>query len=626
MLSHAKKVSAGSPRVLKSPHHGEMKRVISEILHTRCRPMEIQEEERQVFDKYSHLQRYHPGLDIFLTNDSSSRKYASFPTRYTLSKWEKQADSLNHFNCIRTDRLSPDFGDASGHNPKEENVKVFVKIIHLLDPISVLHQEYMTPEHPLLPQGEKAWRHTLQKLHSTNNQAYVDTIANHILSRFRELDLTPHCTLSYGSITGIAQSYKYRLTDDYMSYRQCRWFWRGIRTQGAKLEILKDSQDLSTLEEYKDTFETYFKCPFEDVDEDDKSVTELSEDNLPHMEEIDDGVHSLHSFTFDETTPPLDSAESAPGGFKQSSEDDEEPPELEELISSDDDDDEDDTLESGDTCESLEINLELPTMPVIMVYQECHEGTMDKLLEQDEICGHKRGSKGWERIWLAWIWQVMAALGFLQKTICFTHNDLHTNNVLWRETKDEFIYYRSRDNTVWRVPTYGKIFSLIDFGRAIFRLGKELWISDDHWSGNDAGGQYNFGPILNRYEPKVTPNPSFDLCRFAISALDGLFEEIPAKRKGRMIPPLSQDGSWIVYETISPLFNLLYSWTVDDEGKTIYEDEEGEERYPGFELYIRIARDIHKAIPREQFTKPIFDTFRYKGKIPQGKTVYSLGS
>lgn len=585
--------------------------------------MEVQEGERTVFDKYSHLQRYHPGLDVFMANDSSSRKYTSFPTRYVLSKWEKQDDSMNHFKCIRMDKLSSEFGDISGSNPTEEQVRVFVKIIHLLDPISVLHQEYMTPEHPLLPQGEKAWKHTLQKLHSPNNQAYVDTIANHILSRFRELDLTPHCTLSYGSITGIAQSYKYRLTDDYMSYRQCRWFWRGIRTQGAKLEIRKDGQELSTLEDYKETFETYFTCPFEDID-DTTSVTELSEDNLPHMEEIDDGVHSLHSFTFDEVTP-LESGESHIGGFSSSSDGNDGSPELD-ITGSDDDEEEDDSLTFEDKCESFEINLELPSMPVIMVYQECHEGTMDKLLELNELCGHKRGSKGWERVWLAWIWQVMASLGFLQKVICFTHNDLHTNNVLWRETKEEFLYYKSRDNTVWKIPTYGKIFSLIDFGRAIFRLGKELWISDDYWSGNDAGGQYNFGPILNRYEPKVTPNPSFDLCRFAISTLDGLFEGIPAKRKGRMIPPLSQDGSWIVYETISPLFNLLFSWTVDDDGKTIYEDEEGEERYPGFELYIRIARDIHKAIPREQFTKPIFDVFRYKGKIPSGSSVYSIGS
>jgi hypothetical protein len=584
--------------------------------------MEVTESERSVFDKYSHLQRYHPGLDLFITNDSSSRKYASFPTRYYLTNWEKINNSTNYFTCNRTDRLSSDIEDAS-NSTIEKNIrtKVFVKIIHLLDPISVLHQEYMTPEHPLLPQGEKAWRHTLQKLHSPNNQAYVDAIANHILSRFRELDLTPHCTLSYGSITGVAQSYKYRISDDYMSYRQCRWFWRGIRSQGAKLEVRKENIDIETLEEYKDTFNTYFTCPFED--DDNGSVTELSDEHLPNMDEIDDGVHSLHSFTFDETeSTPLDSAESQPGGFKPFTNDDE-PPELESI--SEDESTDDDSEISDESCESIEINLELPSMPVIMVYQECHEGTMDKLLEEVEICGHKKGSKGWEKIWLAWIWQVIASLGFLQKTICFTHNDLHTNNVLWRETKEEFLYYKARDNTVWRIPTYGKIFSLIDFGRAIFRLGKELWISDDHWPGNDAGGQYNFGPILNKYEPKITPNPSFDLCRFSISALDGLFEEIPAKRKGRMIPPLSQDGSWIVYESVSPLFNLLYSWTVDDEGKTIYEDEEGEERYPGFELYIRIARDIHKAIPREQFTKPVFDVFRYKGKIPADKTVYSIG-
>ena len=251
---------------------------------------------------------------------------------------------------------------------------------------------------------------------------------------------------------------------------------------------------------------------------------------------------------------------------------------------------------------------------------------MDKLLEEMELCGHTRGSKGWERVWIAWTWQVIASLGFLQKVICFTHNDLHTNNVLWRETTEEYLYYRARDGTSWRVPTYGKIFSLIDFGRAIFRIGKELWVSDDHCQNNDAGGQYNFGPIMKLYEPKVTPNPSFDLCRLSVSMLDGLFDETPSKKRGRLVTPLSQDGSWIIYETNSQLFNLLYSWTIDDDGKTIYEDEASDERYPGFELYVRIARDVHKAIPREQFTKPVFDMFRFKGKVPCGKSVYSIGS
>lgn len=595
-----------------------MKKVISDILHTKCRPYPVTEEEKSVFNRYSHLQRYHPGLDTFIKGDSISRKDAVFQTRYTISDWKQTEDSSkNIFMCKRRDVLQSILEDSSG----EVQTKVFVKVIHLLDPISLLRQEYMMPEHPLLPQGENAWRNTLQKLHCTNNQAYVDCMANHILSRFRELDLTPHCTLAYGSIVGIAQMYKYRITDDFMSYRQCRWFWRGIKNQNAKIEVLKDNTNIETIDEYKEEYETYFKCPFDDCDA--SSITELSSDNLPSMEEIDDGVNSLHSFTFDDTSPSLDSSESNPSGFRNSSDKDTLSTENTDINEEDYEGDEDDS--DGESCESIEVNLEIPSMPVIMVYQECHEGTMDRLLELDEILGHKRGTKGWEKVWLAWIWQVIAVLGFLQKAICFTHNDLHTNNILWRETSEPFLYYRSRDGTTWRVPTYGKIFSLIDFGRSIFRLGKELWLSDDHISGNDAGGQYNFGPILNIYEPKVTPNPSFDLCRFSISALDGLFHTIPPKKKGRFVQTLSRDGSWIIYESISPLFNLLYSWTVDDEGKTVYEEENGEERYPGFDLYIHIARDVHKAIPREQFTKPVFDGFRFKGKIPHGKSVYSIG-
>lgn len=590
-----------------------MKKVVSDILHTKCRPYPVTEGEKTIFNRYSYLQRYYPGIDTFINGDSIVRKDAVFQTRYTISSWEQTEDSSkNIFICKRRDVLENVINDISG----ETSVKVFVKVIHLLDPISLLRHEYMTPEHPLLPQGENAWRNTLQKLHCTNNQAYVDCMANHILSRFRELDLTPHCTLAYGSMVGIAQLYKYRITDDFMSYRQCRWFWRGIKNQNAKIEVLKDNINIETNDDYKDEYEAYFKCPFDDCDE--SSVTDLSSDNMPSMEEIDDGINSLHSFTFDDTSPSLDSSESNPTGFRNSSDEGS-------TLSESSDMSEDDEEEDSDDDESIEVNLEIPSMPVIMVYQECHEGTMDKLLELDEICGYKRGTKGWEKIWLSWVWQVIAVLGFLQKAICFTHNDLHTNNILWRETKEEYIYYRSRDGTTWRIPTYGKIFSLIDFGRSIFRLGKELWLSDDHLPGNDAGGQYNFGPILNIYEPKVTPNPSFDLCRFSISALDGLFHNIPPKKKGRFVQTLSRDGSWVIYESTSQLFNLLYSWTVDDEGKTIYEQEGGEERYPGFDLYIHIARDIHKAIPREQITKPVFDMFRFKGKIPHGKSIYSIG-
>jgi len=101
-------------------------------------------------------------------------------------------------------------------------------------------------------------------------------------------------------------------------------------------------------------------------------------------------------------------------------------------------------------------------MPVVMIFQEAQKGTMDDLFDENEIDGIEEGTKEWEAMWLAWLFQIVSALSFLQKTICFTHNDLHTNNLVWRPTDKKYLYYAANDGTTWRVPTYGRIFSLID--------------------------------------------------------------------------------------------------------------------------------------------------------------------
>ena len=50
------------------------------------------------------------------------------------------------------------------------------------------------------------------------------------------------------------------------------------------------------------------------------------------------------------------------------------------------------------------------------------------------------------------------------------------------------------------------------------------------------------------------------------------------------------------------------------------------EKYEGFDLYIRIAHDVHKAIPKEQFHRPIFQQFLYKQNVPSDEIIYSLGA
>ena len=143
------------------------------------------------------------------------------------------------------------------------------------------------------------------------------------------------------------------------------------------------------------------------------------------------------------------------------------------------------------------------------------------------------------------------------------------------------------------------------------------------WLHQDASDQYNYGSFYDPKKPKCKPNMSFDLCRLSISLIDGLFDEVPRKKKGKTI--MSKEGSWKVYETKSELYNLLWGWTVNDEGQTIYEDRDGNEKYEGFDLYIRIAQDVHNAVPKDQVHKPVFQQYKWKQKVPQDTTIYSIG-
>ena len=596
-----------------------MKSVLQTLQNQPCREREIGENEKDNFSNYLHLQRYHPALDIFKIPESSlSHKNLELSSKYHIASWSNQ-DETNQkiWNTTRTI-----YGSTTS-----EPCKTFVKTVHLLNPIDLIKEKYTIPEHPLLPQSENTWKKTLLKLHSHNNQAYVDTVANFVLSAFRENNLTPHCVLYYGAATGISKKYQYNISLEYDTYRQCRWFWKGMKSHSARLTVIRGDADVEEIPNFEEIYKDITSCPFEDTDSE-VSEIELEPVTDKDVPEISD-VESIKSFTFDNIE---EDAQNVKDIFEinkkvtkrvslkknESSSDEESSSDSDGLTSSEGSD------ESVEL--DLDICLEIPNMPVVLIYQEAQEGVMDNLLDKDEIDEHKRGSQGWEARWIAWLFQVISVLSFLQNAICFTHNDLHSNNILWRKTDKKFLFYKAKDGTIWRVPTFGKIFTVIDFGRSIFRLGKHLWVSDDHWPDQEAGDQYNFGPFFDHTLPKNPPNPSFDLCRLSVSLLDGLFDEAPPKKKGKGVSIMSQEDSWKVYETNSPLYNLLWSWTINKDGHTIYEDKNGDEKYEGFDLYVRIAHDIHNAVPKDQIHKPVFSQFKWKQKVPQDETIYSIGA
>ena len=418
----------------------------------------------------------------------------------------------------------------------------------------------------------------------------MDAVAAYALGRLREENVSPHFNLFYGAFCARANRYRFNLSDDFAEYRHERWFWRGHQKGIFQLRILNAEGEMEEIPE--DVLRDFKEAAEEESAE---SGSDSGTEILGGSEDEEDSVEeqSLHS---------ADSMSDV--SFAESSGSD---AETEESESAEED--------------GLGIYAEIPNYPVMLILQERNSGTMDSLFEEGgEVIP---GSPEWEAQWTAWLFQVVSALSVAQAILGFTHNDLHTNNIVWSPTDAPYIYYSDRAGSVFRVPTFGKVFRIIDFGRAIFKINRQIFISDDFKPGNDADGQYCFAPLSQKIKREVRPNPSFDLCRLALSLIDGVFPQIPADKEGGSI--LSDEPGLVVREKISALYNLLWSWMIDDEGRNIFINSDGSERFPDFDLYKHIAAEIHHAIPAQQFHSPAFDVFQIKREeVPNGERIYSL--
>jgi len=429
-------------------------------------------------------------------------------------------------------------------------VQAYCKVTHLLDPTRSLQNYYTN--------AEKGQKRREKKLENPTNQAYIDGLANYLLGQLRERGISPHFCLSYGAYKASAGTYRYNITEDYESYRKYRVFWERRRAGLFALHVPDGSVETTPTSSLRSSTFSY------DTTRSDKSHETL-------------GLDTEMSNTVTEVE--LESVDSFPSGSPEENEE------------SDEDESEEESEE--------EIFAEFKDYPVLLIFQERMEGVLDDLLEDEDAVGASIGSDAWEQRWTAWIFQIIAALCAAQGALGFTHNDLHTNNIVWTKTEEEFLSYVARDGTVWRVPTFGRIFRIIDFGRAIYRVGEKWFVSDDYAPGGDAAGQYNLALLR--------PNPSFDLCRLAVSLIDTIFPEPPVERLDGQL--LSEEKGWKVFETESALWNLLWSWLIDEDGRNVLREEDGEERYPDFDLYQQISGHVVSAKPQEQIRQALFNTY-----------------
>ena len=470
----------------------------------------------------------------------------------------------------------------------EKEIPVFVKRIHLLDPLRAVEGEYEWMD-PSKDVGEA----TFKKLQDPLNEAYVDSIFALCANQLVTTNTSPHWCQCFGTMSGRVNKYLYNITDEVDEFERSSW-WLPHQRKGLFRVIREDGEELLTGSSVVEGAKQILG-----------DAKSLSEDEFEEVSDFTSSSTSTSTTLYissEEDTEPL--ALSAPRVR------------LKRLA------DESSDSSFTDDSEGPQTFAEFSNFPVQVTLLERADGTMDDLLEDEEDDSTK------EERWSAWVFQVVAALTSAQSVYGFVHNDLHTNNIMWSETTQTHIYYKvhKKDSVFYmKVPTFGKIMKIIDFGRASFNLSPEnggFYISDAFFEGNDAADQYNCAPFYDASNgPKVEPNPSFDLCRLSVSLIESLYPTRPDS-----VHPLKvmyKEGTKLYTETKSSLYNLLWGWLIDNKGKNVLRCPDGRERYPDFDLYKAIATDVKNAVPSKQIEAKPFAAFHMES-LPTDVKVYNL--
>ena len=474
---------------------------------------------------------------------------------------------------------------------------IFIKRIHLVDPLAAMEGEYVLPGDGALAAPSDLWKNTLMKINNPLNEAYVDCLFALYASKFVESRISPHWCRCYGTFSARVDTYVYNISEEYDSLRKKSW-WNVHQRLGLFKYQMGD--------EGKKPLDALFTQP----------GMALSLDDFVSVDADTGAVSTMNDITVSEEEPVVSSEEPVKLTNPKLR--------LKRLSGS-----ESDSGSGSSSYESDEVEefVEFHNFPVQVSLLEKADGTMDTLLDEEDADDASMLETKDVR-WAAWLFQVIAGLVVSQHYFGFVHNDLHTNNIMWNGTGVTDIYYhvvKGKETWYMKIPTYGRLMKIIDFGRASFTVpGAGFFISDAFFPGNDAATQYNCDPFFDSAEgKKVEPNTSFDLCRLAVSLLESLFPDRPANATPVRI--MSREGGKLYPETVSPVYNLLWEWLTDDDGKNVLRTPAGEERYPDFDLYRALAAEVHNAMPKVQVEKALFSQFRCSAKdIPADTQVYEL--
>ena len=574
--------------------------------------------EKPEFGNFKRIQNYIPIYSRFFA--------------FNESNWN--SINLNHNKRIKSiSKMEDDNNYSILFNNGKTNT-CFFKLAPIIDPAKYMigkykdlsdNEDYVTD---LLPKYNEK---TIDKVDDVNNVAYTDGFFTYLSSKLKNNYNNPHCIDFYGSYLAIKQQYKINIYDDIDFLYNSSYFVDNLdklyklngdidkdffnfhsRKNKNRLKFDKTMRDISINEisDFSDVFETS-----ENSNMTDNSSVVIHLSDISDLEEFtikknnDSDNTNIVSNEDDESACSSRSSITS-SGDNSDSDSDSDPNSSDNSGNNAQDDEQDDEISTIDT-DTISIDIssdseeyleaEIPQFPVQIIAMEKLHMTLDKYIEEFDVSREE---------WLSIFMQIFMNLLTYKKAFNFTHNDLHTNNVMYVETDKKFLYYKFKKK-FYKVPTFGKIFKIIDFGRSIYTFKKELICSDSYHPKGDAATQFNFGPYMNPDKPIIEPNYSFDLCRLACSLYDNFVQDDDE------INDSFEDESEMkqflkMKKDLKDIENLVKEWCSDDNGKNVLYKTNGKERYPGFKLYKMITRTVHKHTPDAQLEKPLFKKFIVK--------------
>ena len=447
--------------------------------------------------------------------------------------------------------------------------KIFIKLAPILDVLPYLMNHYST-DHKLSNIFSFI---TNNKINSYNNTAYIDSFSSFVLSRLSEKGLCPTFPMFYGTFSGISKLFDFDITEEYNSIKNCKWFKNKINKEIKKREEKRKGLFLDSESINSSDCES-LKCEELNIDIDILDTNNI-DDNAENKETDEENIND------DEKNS--DNEEDSDNKENSDNEEDSEWEDCSETSDISINESLSDNLEELDDYKNLYYS-QLKNYPVQMNIMELCDNTLDELIERDD---YEITSDEWKSI----LFQVCFGMAVAQKQYNFVHNDLHSSNIMFSNTEKEYLYIRYK-NYYYKIPTFGKITKIIDFGRATFKINDKLFFSDVFKKYGDAEGQYCYPYNNSLKKCKILPNKSFDLARLATT----IFE---------------------YFEEDQELYDLMKSWATDKYGNCLIYCEDD------FDLYRNIAKNVFNSIPKDQLNKKIFRCFRVlREDIPENEYIY----